>query len=81
MTLTPDIIAKLIFATSQLRFFERELVMEPNNELHDIVIRWQCKIDSLLVEMGMDKFIPLDELKAILKIEFGDTDNKLKEAI
>lgn len=62
MKITPELVAKLIFASSELRFFERELVMEPNDELQGIVIKCQHRLDGILIEMGMEGFIPLKTL-------------------
>lgn len=68
MKLTPELISKLIFASSQLRFFEKELVMEPSDELHDIVIKWQMKVDEVLCEMGADQYVPLKTLIETIKL-------------
>lgn len=62
MKTTPELVAKLIFASSQLRYFEQQCLMEPNNEMHDIVVRWQCKVDEVLCQMGVDGFISLKTL-------------------
>lgn len=70
MILTPEIIAELIYAISELRYFERECIMNPNPEAHDIVIKIQHKTDKVLSKMGMTDHIPLDELKQITKIAF-----------
>lgn len=67
MSITPKIIARLIFATTQLRFFEKEYLIDPSLEMHDIVLRWQCKVDSILTEMGMHDFIPYEELLQNIK--------------
>jgi hypothetical protein len=78
MKLTPELIAKLIFASSELRYFEKELVMEPSNELQDIVIRCQFRLDSILAEMGFTDFVALDSLKQIVELEYK---TELKQAI
>lgn len=70
MIVTPEIIAELIYAISELRYFERECVMNPNPEAHDIVIKIQHKTDQLLAKMGMIDHISLEELKQITKIVF-----------
>ncbi len=67
MKITHELIAKMIYSASELRYFERELVMEPSDELHDVVIRCQFRLDGVLVEMGMKEFIPLDLLTEIVK--------------
>lgn len=68
MIITPEIITKLIFATTQLRYFEKEYRLDPSMELQDIVIRWQCKVDQILNEMGMQEFMPYNQLLEILKL-------------
>lgn len=69
MTITPETVAKLIFATTQLRFFEKEYRLDPSVEMQDIVLRWQCKVDQLLEKMGMNDFMPYDDLLKQLKID------------
>lgn len=68
MLITPEIIARLIFATTQLRFFEKEYLIDPCVEMNDIVIRWRCKVDQILNEMGMQDFMSYDELIQTLKL-------------
>jgi hypothetical protein len=68
MKTTPELVAKLIFASSQLRYFEQQLVMEPSDELHDIVIRWQCKVDEVLCLMDADQYIPLKTIIDTVKL-------------
>lgn len=68
MRITPEQVANLIFSVSQLRYFERELVMQPNDELQDITIRWQYKVDQVLIEMGVEEYIPRKQLMEILNI-------------
>lgn len=68
MRITPELIAKLIYSASELRYFEREIVMEPNNELQDICIRCQCRLDSVLSEMGVDQYLPLKTLIETIKL-------------
>jgi hypothetical protein len=64
-----ELIGKLIFTSTQLRFFEKELMMEPSNlELQDIVIKWQMKMDEVLVSMGVNDFIPLKTIIDQVKI-------------
>ena len=68
MIITHEIIAKLIFATTQLRFFEKEYLADPSIEMNDIVIKWRCKVDKILNEMGMQEFMPFNQLLEILKL-------------
>lgn len=69
MIITHEIIAKLIFATTQLRFFEKEYLTDPSIEMNDIVIRWRCKVDQILLDMGMQDFMPYKQLLEILKLD------------
>jgi hypothetical protein len=69
MNLTPEHVAKLIFAVSQLRYFEQQLLIDPNQEMHGIVIRWQCKTDEILCIMGVDQFMPYDQLLELIKLQ------------
>ena len=69
MRINPEQVANLIFATSQLRYFERELVMQPNDELQDITIRWQFKVDQVLIEMGVEEYISRKQLLETINLE------------
>ncbi len=74
MTITPEQVANLIFATSQLRYFEKELMTDKNNfELNDIVVKWQYMVDKVLIEMGVEEFISRKNLLETIKLEY---DNK-----
>lgn len=68
MVVTYETIAKLIFAITQLRFFEKEYLLDPSIEMSDIVIKWRCKVDKILNEMGMQEFMPYSQLLEILKL-------------
>ena len=70
MTITPKQVANLIFAVSQLRYFENELMTDKHNhELIDITVRWQFKVDEVLSEMGVDGFIDRKQLLEIINLE------------
>lgn len=69
MRIADEHIAKLIFASSQLRYFEQQLLVDPNQEMHDIVIRAQRNLDNVLCEMGFEDFVPLKTIIDTLKIE------------
>lgn len=69
MIITPELVAKLIFNCSQLRYFEQQLLIDPNQEMHDIVIRAQRNLDNVLCKMGFDDFVPLKAIIETLKIE------------
>jgi hypothetical protein len=80
MKITPELVAKLIFSSSQLRYFERELAADPRAyELQDIVTKWQCKVDEVLIEMGVEEFIPLMNLIETIKLEYNAETNTEKE--
>ena len=69
MKLTNELIGKLIFASSQLRYFETESMTEPYNlQLHDIVVKWQMKVDEVLLDMGLKEHIGLKELIEIINL-------------
>jgi len=68
MTVTPEIVAKLIFATTQLRFFEKEYLADPDLETFGIVTKWQAKVDEILERMEMKEFLSYEELINSLKI-------------
>lgn len=76
MSITPEAVAKLIFATTQLRFFEKEYRLDPTLEMQDIVLRWQCKVDQLLEKMGMHDFMPYEDLLRCLKIDVNESEEK-----
>lgn len=68
MSITPELVAKLIFTCSQLRYFEQQLLIDPNQEMHDIVIRAQRNLDNVLCEMGMEEYVPLNTLIESIKL-------------
>lgn len=69
MKLNNELIAKLIFASSQLRYFEIESAIHPNDmQLKDIVVKWQAKIDEVLIDMGLREYIGLKELIEIINL-------------
>lgn len=48
MNTTPEQVANLIFAISQLRWFEKEYAIDPTIELKDIVLKWRFMVDKVL---------------------------------
>lgn len=74
MTITPKQVANLIFAVSQLRWFEKEYRIDPTLEVKDIVIKWQFMVDKVLSEMGVDGFISRDQLLETIKLEYNEPD-------
>jgi hypothetical protein len=76
MRITPELIAKLIFSVSQLRYFEQQAIADPlNPELFYIANRWQDQVDNVLKSMGVEEYIPLAHLEDYVKLE------QLKHAI
>ena len=76
MTITPKQVANLIFATSQLRYFEKELAADPRGfELLDIATKWQFKVDEVLIEMGVEEFISRKQLLETIKLEYNADTN------
>lgn len=77
MTLTPEIVAKLIYGISQLRYWEKEYAKEPGSELRRIVMLWQDRLDELIEQLGATEFISLkDLLKQIEIVDFKTTHNE-----
>ncbi len=75
MTITPEHIANLIFAVSQVRFFEKEYKDWPTFANLEIIQKYQKKIDEILNGMGMDQFIERTKLIETIKLEYNaDTD-------
>lgn len=73
MRVTPEQVANLIFATSQLRYFEKELMTDKNNlELNDITLKWQFMVDKVLIEMGVEEFIGRKQLLEVIKLEYNE---------
>jgi hypothetical protein len=69
MTINPEQVANLIFAVSQLRWFEKELMSDKNNlELNDIVVKWQFMVDKVLHEMEAKEFVRRKQLLETIKI-------------
>jgi hypothetical protein len=72
MRVTPEQVANLIFAVSQLRYFEKELMTDKNNlELNDITLKWQFMVDKVLIEMGVEEFISRKSLLETIKLEYN----------
>jgi hypothetical protein len=69
MNLTNELIAKLIFAVSQLRYFEIEAAINKDDiQLQDIVVKWRAKVDEVLLDMGLKEHIGLNELIEIINL-------------
>lgn len=79
MKIDHEILAKLIFAVSQQRYFEKESLIDPNLETKDIAMKWKFKVDEVLKEMGVDGYMPLNNLKEILKLSFNAKEDSKTE--
>ena len=75
MKITPKIVAKLIYGCSQLRFWEREYAKDPGSELRQIMLKWQDRIDELLIELNATEFVGLKDL--ISEIELINHEQKV----
>jgi hypothetical protein len=79
MTITPKQVANLIFATSQLRWFEKEYAIDPTIECKDIVVKWQYMVDKVLSEMGVEEFVSREQLIEIITLEYNANTSTKKE--
>jgi hypothetical protein len=81
MNITPDKIAKLIYHTSNLRYYERDYASDKEQDLkvEIAIVRIREEIDTLLKELGLDDFFDLHTLTEILKINLENF--KLKQAV
>lgn len=77
MKITPEQIARLIFLVSNLRSFEKEYTLDPTFENRSDMIKYQTLLDDFLIEHGMDKFIPEQELADMIVL----TRNPHKQAV
>lgn len=71
MTITPEHIANLIFAVSQVRFFEKEYKDWPTFANLEITERYKNKMDEILKGMEMDEFIPRKQLIETITLKYG----------
>ena len=62
MKVTPEIIARIIYLTSNLRFFEKEYDKEPNWDNRNLVIKYQTVLDDYLKELDVSEFISEQDL-------------------
>ena len=72
MTITPEIIAKLIFGISSLRHWEKEYAKEPGAEIRKLVTIWQIRLDELIEQIGATEYQCLKDILSELKIETYD---------
>lgn len=77
MTLTPEIIAKLIFQISNLRWLEREYANDPNWYRRDEILTLSRRIDEFLIIHG---FYDHKSFKEILQ-SITEDEKPLKKAI
>lgn len=81
MTLTPEIIAKLLFHVSNLRWLEKEHISDPikDPEVEKAIVILKMEIDKELCENGFDEHFDLITLTEIVRIYMEST--KLKQAV
>lgn len=72
MRITPELVANLIFASSQLRYFEQVFQVDPDVQVKDIIIRYQCKVDDVLCKMGMEMHMSRQQIIDIIKLETNE---------
>jgi hypothetical protein len=57
MNITPEHVGNLVFAISQVRYFEKDYKDWPSYETLKIIEAYQRKIDEELKEMGVEEHI------------------------
>lgn len=69
MRVSKQQLANLLFATSQLRYFEKELNSDQSNEeLKCIVFRWQQKVDEMLYILQITEYMSREELIEFIQL-------------
>lgn len=76
MNLTPEIVAKLIFQISQLRWLEREYANDPNWYRRDEILTLSRRIDEFLIINGWYDYISKEDILKSITEEV-----KIKKAI
>ncbi len=69
MNLTDEIVAKLIFQVSQLRWLEREYANDPNWYKRDEILTIQRRIDEFLIINGWHEHMSKADILKSLKEE------------
>ncbi|MEK6884413.1 MAG: hypothetical protein AABY22_32575, partial [Nanoarchaeota archaeon] len=62
MTITPEIVAKLIYCIHNLRYWELQYNEDLSVEVRRCVKLWQKRADELLEQLGATEFIDLKTL-------------------
>jgi hypothetical protein len=75
MNITPELVARLIFNISNMRYFQKEFQREPTRENKDLLISFQGKVDEFLFENGLAEYADFEEILSTL------TSEPLKQAI
>jgi hypothetical protein len=60
--ITPTIIARLIYLVSNLRYFEKEWVLDKTWENESVMLKYQADIDDFLEKNNLHEFISENEL-------------------
>jgi hypothetical protein len=81
MTLTPEIIAKLLFQISNLRWLEREYISDVDKdiEVSKAIVNAKIELDKTLSENYLDEHFDLSTLTEIIRLNLEAT--KLKKAV
>lgn len=72
MNITPERVGNLVFAISQVRYFEKDYKDWPSYETLKIIEAYQRKIDEVLKEMGVEEHISRQQLQETLKLVYGN---------
>jgi len=76
MTITPELVAKLIFMVSNLRYYEREYENDPNWNKRDELLIARRRLDEFLIINGWYGYMSKEDIIKSLT----EADN-LKQAI
>lgn len=81
MTLTPEIIAKLLFQISNLRWLEREYISDVDKDIEvaKAIVNAKMELDKTLSENYLDEHFDLSTLTEIIRLNLEAT--KLKKAV
>lgn len=75
IAITPEIIAKLIFCFSNLRYFEQQNDIDKDGDSREIMRLAQARADELLHEIGCTGYKSLQEIYEQVLIDY------LKQAV
>jgi len=55
--ITPEMIVKLIYLTSNLRYFEKEWILDRTWENESVMLKYQADLDDFLEKNGFTEFL------------------------